>query len=274
MDLFDIFCEDCCTVELSGATKDDVLRELAALACRHPQVAEVGEVAVYQALHAREAQGTTGFEGGLALPHARLPGLHDFAVSIAVAPRGVEFAAIDKRKSRLFFVILGPTDRVRDHLKILAAISHRLTAPHVRNELLIAPTATALYESFLRRLSATQQYTGPQRKMKLFFIILYFEEFLYDILQYFLQEGIDGATILDSSGMGEYISTRPLFAGFVDFLQERKNHSTTILALVPEEKAEQILAGIEEITGDLEEKHGAIVIHTDVSFYKGSMKML
>ncbi len=272
MDLFEIFSENCCTVELSGATKDEVLRNLAALACRNPQVAEVGADAVYRALYEREAQGTTGFEGGVALPHARVPGLRDFAVSIAVAPRGVDFAAIDKQKSHLFFVVLGPPERASDHLKILAAISRQLNAPRVRKELLAAPTATALYESFLRRLSVEGGIEGPRRKMKLCFIILYVEELLYDILTYFLEEGIDGATILESSGMGQYISSQPLFAGFLDFLGERDNHSKTILALVPEEKAEKMLSGIEEITGDLEEKQGAIVIYTDVSFYKGSMK--
>ncbi len=274
MDLFAIFSEECCTVELSGSTKDEVLRQLAALACRNPQVAEVGATAVYEALRARESQGSTGFEQGVALPHARVAGMRDFVAAVAVAPQGVDFAALDKRKSRLFFVVLGPPDRVAEHLKLLAAISHQVHLPHVRNELLKAPTATALYESFLRRLSTTGDPQTPQRKMKLCVVILYIEEFLYDILEYFLQEGIDGATVLESSGMGAYISSMPLFAGFIGFLQERKDHSKTILALVPEAKAAQIVAGIEQITGDLDTQQGATVIYWDVSYYKGSMKML
>ncbi len=274
MDLFTIITEECCTVELSGATKDEVLRQLAGLACRNPLVAEAGAEAVYEALRDRESQGSTGFEQGVALPHARVAGMREFAVAVAVAPRGVEFAALDKRKSRLFFVVLGPPDRVADHLKLLAAISHQLHLPHVRNELLKAPTATALYESFLRRLSTSGDPETPQRKMKLCLVILYLEELLYDILEYFLQEGIDGATILESSGMGEYISSLPLFAGFIGFLQERKDRSKTILALVPEEKASQIVAGIEQITGDLDTQQGATVIYLDVAYYKGSMKMM
>ncbi|TVR85193.1 MAG: PTS sugar transporter subunit IIA [Spirochaetaceae bacterium] len=274
MELYDILYQDCCTVELQADTKSEVLTKLAALACNNPKVAEIGAEEVLKALREREANGSTGFEHGVALPHARIEGMREFSIAIAVAPHGVPFAAPDKKKSRLLFVILGPKDAVSEHLKILAAIAHMVNSVHVRNQLLKAPTATALYEAFLQRLSATADNPNTKRKMKLFFIILYVEDFLYDILEYFIQEGIDGATILESSGMGEYISNVPLFAGFIGFMQERKNHSKTILALVPEEKADQIIAGIEEITGDMDDKQGAMIIHADISFYKGSMKMM
>ena len=57
-------------------------------------------------------------------------------------------------------------------------------------------------------------------------------------------------------------------------MQKNKNQSRTILALVPEERVQQIVEGIEEITGDLDKKQGAMVYVVDVPFYKGTMKML
>lgn len=38
--------------------------------------------------------------------------------------------------------------------------------------------------------------------MKLLYVILYIEDFLYEILEFFIEMGIEGATIIESSGMG------------------------------------------------------------------------
>ena len=93
-------------------------------------------------------------------------------------------------------------------------------------------------------------------------------------MEYFIQEGIDGATIVESSGMGEYISNIPLFASFIGFMNENKHSSKTIMAMIPAERQQEILEGIESITGDLDKKEGAMIFMTDVTFYKGTMKML
>ena len=110
--------------------------------------------------------------------------------------------------------------------------------------------------------------------MKLLTVVLYLEEFLNEILEFFIEAGVDGATVIESFGMGQYISNIPLFADFIGFMQQNKNQSRTIMALVPEGRVEEIVEGIEEITGDLEKKQGAMVYVLDVPFYKGTMKML
>ena len=92
--------------------------------------------------------------------------------------------------------------------------------------------------------------------------------------EFFIEEGIDGATVLESSGMGHYISNIPLFASFIGFMNEDKNRSRTIVAMVPENKVNDIIQGIERITGDLDKKEGAMVFTVDASFHKGSMRML
>ncbi len=47
--------------------------------------------------------------------------------------------------------------------------------------------------------------------MKLLYVVLYIEDFIYDILEFFIEMGNDGTTIIESSGMGEYISNVPMF---------------------------------------------------------------
>lgn len=272
--LYDILVKDSCRTGLKARTKEEAVRMLADLAVECKQLSGRTAEEIFTHLWEREEQGSTGFGNELAIPHARIEGMSEFVVYIAVFPRGVDFDSIDKKKVKIIFVILGPAEKVNDHLKILAAISRTVGSSQVKNEILKAPTDTALYESFLRNFRGVEDQKSEKRKMKLLFIILYLDEFLYDILEYFIQEGIEGATILESSGMGEYISNVPLFADFIGFMSEKKNRSKTIMTLVPEDKVNDVISGVEEITGDLDKKQGAMILTTDITAYKGSMKMM
>ncbi len=274
MDLFTILERESCSVDVKVKGKHEVLQALAALAVKSGKLDAFDQQLIYEALKQREDQGSTGFGGGVALPHIRLKGLKDFVLFIAVSPRGVDFDAMDKKKVHIFFVIIAPEEKVSEHVQVLAAVSRSLSTGSLKKELLASHTPGVLYETFLRHVQKTQESSSSKRKMKLMFVILYFDEFLYHILEYFIQEGIDGATIIESSGMGEYISSIPLFATFIGFMNERRNHSKTIIALIPEDREQEIISGIEEISGDLDKKDGAMVITLDASFYKGSMRMM
>ncbi len=274
MDFLEILEQKSCTADFSSKTKEEALEELARLACQGEPLQNTDPQVVMEKLMEREQQGSTGFGGEIAIPHARIPGMNRFMLYIARSRRGTFFDALDKKKVKLFFVILGPEEAVNDHLKILAAVSRTLSQAKVKPELIGAPTRPALVESFLKYAQATNRDDGEKRKMKLLFIILYLDEFLYHILELFIQEGIEGATIIDSSGMGEYISNIPLFANFIGFMNTNKNHSNTIMAMVPEDRTDDLVQKIEEITGNLDEKQGAMILATDISLYRGTMKMM
>lgn len=274
MDLMDTLRLECCSVELRGRQRDDVLRELAELACNHPAAAALGADTIYTKLRDRELQGSTGLGNGVAIPHARIAGLSDFVIGIGVRRHGIDFGAIDGKKSRLFFFIIGPPEANTEHLKALAAISRQTSSARLCAEMLRAPSATALYEAFIRRLSATSIAAPAVREMKLMFLVLYMEELIYDILQILIEEGIDGANILDSSGMGKYISSVPLFAEFIGFMQTRKEHSQTVMALIPADREQRIVEKIESLTGDLDENQGAFIVTFPAHFHKGSMRMM
>jgi nitrogen PTS system EIIA component len=275
MELYQLIEKQCCKLGLKGKTKDEVLRRLAEQAARSARLEGLSSGQIYEALRDREAQGSTGFGGEIAIPHARIPGMREFLVFFAVAPKGVEFDSLDKKKVKLIFVILGPPEQVNEHLMILAAISRTAGIPAVRNEIIKAPTETAMYEAFIRHSRGGAEHAeGKTRKMKLLLVNLYVQDFFYNILEFFIEEGIDGATIIESFGMGEYISNIPLFADFIGFMKADKNQSRTIMALVPEEMIDTVLEGIEEITGDLEKKQGAMVMVLDLAYHKGSMRMM
>ncbi|ORC35138.1 hypothetical protein B4O97_10430 [Marispirochaeta aestuarii] len=275
MELYQLTEKKCCKLGLKGRTKEEVLRKLAELAHKSEKLKTLSQDDVFEALQKREEQGSTAFGGEIAIPHARLDEMDEFLVFFAVAPKGVEFDSLDKKKVKLIFVILGPSSAVNEHLQILAAISRIAGIPAIRNEILRAPTETAMYEAFIRhsRAAAAEQ-SGKAQKMKLLILNLYLEDFFYNVLEFFIEEGIEGATIIESFGMGQFISNIPLFADFIGFMKADRNRSRTIMALVPEDKINEVLEGIEGITGDMEKKQGAMVMVLDLAFHKGNMKMM
>ncbi len=275
MDLAAMFDASSCSVNLKAKDKDSILESLAALAVRSGRTGSASEKAIAVALSEREAQGSTGFGDEIAIPHARVAGMKDFLIFVAHSPKGVEFQSLDKKKVKLFFVIIGPENRPSEHVQILASLSRALSGSTLKMELLAAGSVEVLAESFLRHTGEKHEEV-PQKKQdqKLLVLILYMDEFLYHILEYFLEEGIEGATILDSSGMGQYISNIPLFATFIGFMNEKKNHSQTILATIPAAREEEIIKGIEAITGDLDKKQGAMLMTLDIGTWKGTMKMM
>ncbi|MBN2656988.1 MAG: PTS sugar transporter subunit IIA [Spirochaetales bacterium] len=274
MDLFKITDIKSCSCGIKTKTKDETLRKLARLAAKSRKLENINDDEIYEKLKERENQGSTGFGGEIAIPHARIKGMEEFLLFIVTDRKGVEYDAMDKKKVRLFFVILGPEEAVNEHLQILASISRAVSQERVKKELLGATNESVLVETFLKYTLEKDENRDRRQKMKLMILVLYLDEFLYHILEYFIQEGIEGATIMDSSGMGEYISSIPLFATFIGFMNEKKNHSKTIFVLIPENKEADIVKGIEEITGDLDKKEGAMILTTDISLYKGTMKMM
>jgi len=274
MELIDVVKPECCSASFPARTKGEAIIELAKLLLKSRCLEQFDMKQLYDSLRKKEEGSSTGVGKGIALPHARIQGLKDFVVAVAISRRGVPFDAIDKKRCQIFFCLVGPAEAMNEHLKLLASISRLLSQADTRKELLKAKSDVALYEILGRQIADMKNSLTTMRAMKLMFVILYYEDLLYDILEFFLGQGIDGATILEGAGMGHYISNVPLFAEFIGFMQEKKNHSKTIMVLIPADLEKQLVQGIEQIAGDLDKVQGAMVVCLDISYFKGTMKMM
>ena len=96
-------------------------------------------------LAAREAIGSTGFGGGVAIPHARVEGLARPVGGLVCFAPAVEFGAVDAMPVDLAFVLLSPADAGSAHLKALAGISRRLRDVDFVAKLRGAGSSDALY---------------------------------------------------------------------------------------------------------------------------------
>lgn len=96
----------------------------------------------------RERLGTTGFGGGVAIPHGRMPGLEGIRGAFVRLEKPIDYGAIDGMPVDLVFMMLSPTDAGVDHLKALAQVSRRLRDRAFLAKLRGAASPDALYALF------------------------------------------------------------------------------------------------------------------------------
>jgi len=272
MDIFKIIDEKYCTTSLRAKTKDECLGKIAEL--MSSSCPDFTQEEMFAALKKREDQGTTGFEDGIAIPHARLENVKKFMLGIAVSSKGIDFNSLDGKKSHIFFIVVGPAEETSLHLKLLAQISRVAKDQRAIKEIKGAVTKLSLKEAFLRNVRGfAMEKRHEVVKDKLLIFVLYETKFLNDILELFLERGIRGATVLESRGMRNVLSNVPLFGDFLNFLGERSDESSTILTILAEEEINPLIYAIEEIMGDLDTHSGALVLAVDVIFSKGSLEV-
>ena len=103
-----------------------------------------------EAVWAREQEtGGTGMESGIAIPHAKHPGVTDPSVVVATVPGGVDFGAEDA-PADLVFLIAAPAGADDVHVTVLSKLARRLVHEEFRAALRQAPDAEAL-AAVLRR---------------------------------------------------------------------------------------------------------------------------
>jgi PTS system nitrogen regulatory IIA component len=100
---------------------------------------------VIEPLLEREKLGSTGFGGGIAIPHARLDGLPHVSGVFARLATPIDFGAVDELPVDLVFMLLSPTGAGAEHLKALASVSRRLRDRNFAAKLRGAGSTDALY---------------------------------------------------------------------------------------------------------------------------------
>jgi PTS system nitrogen regulatory IIA component len=121
---------------LRADTKEGVLRELSEAVCR--RIPALSPERLTAILMDREGLGSTGIGEGVAIPHGKIPGIDRLVAVFGRSATGVQFASLDGKPARLFFLILAPENSAGMHLKALARISRLLKDPRFRGRLLTA----------------------------------------------------------------------------------------------------------------------------------------
>jgi nitrogen PTS system EIIA component len=122
-DLSHMLTVDGIDAALTAANKKALFQQIAATAARQTGIAARE---IVSAISEREKLGSTGFGGGVAIPHGKIEGLGRVYGYFARLTAPVEFQSVDNLPVDLVFMILSPPDAGADHLKALASVSRTL----------------------------------------------------------------------------------------------------------------------------------------------------
>ncbi len=130
---------------VSGVATSSTKKLFALLADVAARVYGLDATVVAAQLAAREKLGTTGFGGGIAIPHGRIEGLDAVRGVMMRLDKPVDFGAVDDSPVDLVFMLLSPVTAGADHLKALARVSRRLRDRGFTAKLRGAGSADAIY---------------------------------------------------------------------------------------------------------------------------------
>ncbi len=269
MKLIDVVQESCVEVGLALDEKEDVLRALATAAKRAEGLEHVDEDSIVGGLRAREALGSTGFGGGIAIPHCRIAGVTQFVVGLLTIPGGVDFESLDGEPVKLVVFIIGPDEVSDRHVRLLSTISRTLMIPGAVKELIAATTPSGALESFLRY--SADDLDVRDRTTKCFVhLFIQDDEHLADLMRAFTSVGSASFVVIEAENASAYLTKLPLFAAFIS--DSPKSFSKVIVAIADQKLKNEIVRQVEQVVGDLDEATGTLLTIQDIAYAAGSLE--
>jgi PTS system nitrogen regulatory IIA component len=128
-------------VDLAAGNKRQLLNQLAQIAAAR---LSLDPSLIADAIADRERLGSTGFGGGVAIPHGKLAGLERVYALVARLASPIDYKAIDGAPVDLIFLLLSPPDAGAEHLKALAAVSRLMRHAGIVEKLRGARTRDAM----------------------------------------------------------------------------------------------------------------------------------
>lgn len=108
--------------QLAASSRREVVHELTAAMCESTGLdLNLVETAVWS----REEAMPTGIGNGIALPHARVPGLKEPMVAVGISETGIDFDAPDGKPANIIFLALTPEELPSAQLELGAEIARR-----------------------------------------------------------------------------------------------------------------------------------------------------
>ncbi|EKO3534052.1 PTS sugar transporter subunit IIA [Vibrio fluvialis] len=143
--------EDLIKLDLQATSKEEVFKELVSILYAQGRISD--QTQFLADIKERETLGNTGFEDGVAIPHAKSAAVLAPAVVIGVSQCGIDYGAEDGLPSKLFFMIASPDGGDNHHIEVLAELSSKLIEDGFIDAFLSATTS----EQALALLLAKQE---------------------------------------------------------------------------------------------------------------------
>ncbi|OED62082.1 PTS fructose transporter subunit IIC [Vibrio tasmaniensis ZS-17] len=154
--------QDLIKLSLSANSKEDVFKELIDVLYTQGRISDKAQFLAD--IKAREEQGNTGFEEGIALPHAKSSAVIKPAVVIGVHQQGIEYGADDGQPSKLFFMIASPDGGDNHHIEVLAELSSKLIEEGFIESFMNAQSEQEALELLLTKPEPSETETNVEKQ--------------------------------------------------------------------------------------------------------------
>ncbi len=146
MNFRDFIVRDAIVGDLVSSGKNEAIAEMTDALIKARAISQDLRQGVLTALLNREKLGSTGIGKGLAIPHAKHPGIKGLVGVFARSREGVMFDAVDGEPVHLFFLLLSNQEHSGQHLEALATVSKRMREDIFRSFLLAARDENEILE--------------------------------------------------------------------------------------------------------------------------------
>jgi len=145
MRLGDFIQPDHIIADLKARTKEEAIEELVdALVASGGLPAEERESAILGLLK-REALAPTGVGNGIAIPHAQVRTLKEFAGAIGVSREGIDFDG--HGPAHVVFLLVSPHSAPPEHLQLMAMLGRLASDPRTLALIRTASTKTKIFHA-------------------------------------------------------------------------------------------------------------------------------
>jgi len=146
MDIGEFLSQNDVMIDVQASDKVTLLRDLSTRAALE---VELDRAFVADEVVRREQLGSTGVGSGVAIPHARIPGLNRPFGILARLRKGLDFAAIDGKPVDVVFLLLLPGSPASEQLNSLAAVARQLRKPSVAQRIRMARDSIEVHSAIL-----------------------------------------------------------------------------------------------------------------------------
>jgi PTS system nitrogen regulatory IIA component len=144
MDTTDLLMPAHALINVRATDKTTLIQDLAA---RAAAALDLSADRISAELLKREALGSTGTGGAIAIPHARMPELKKPFGMVVRLQNPVDFNAIDRNPVDIVFLVLLPASSQTDPLNTLASVVRKLRDPGTIRRLRSAADASELHRA-------------------------------------------------------------------------------------------------------------------------------
>ncbi|MCR6095390.1 PTS sugar transporter subunit IIA [Salipaludibacillus agaradhaerens] len=162
MRITELLTKETILLDLTSTSKDAVIDELAE---KLDAAGKLSDKKLFiKEIHNRESQSSTGIGDGVAIPHAKTKAVKDPAIVFGRSKEGIDYEALDGKKSHLFFMIAASDGANEVHLQALSRLSTLLMDEEFRSTLMearsISDVLTAVNKKEKEKLDAVEKETA------------------------------------------------------------------------------------------------------------------